>query len=311
MEKIAVGVIIINYNNAALTIDCLYSLIEKTHPELIYKIVVVDNASKLADYQKLRKALDESPFKEVLLVSSEINTGFGGGNMLGVKEVNADYYAFVNNDTILVNDCLSELYQFMDENPAVAACGPALFDEAMNPQVGFNHFVSLKTEILGSALLERLNPGKYPPRRKLYSQPMPVDFINGSFMFFRAEDFDRLGGFDPNIFLFYEEHDICLRLRKQGKETWFVPQGQYIHYQGKSMPQRIDSKLELKLSLFYVMRKHDGKLEYQLLKLFYLLRYGFSALVKPGYKDLLRKVWQDMPMKYSLRHKQKPRVINP
>jgi GT2 family glycosyltransferase len=303
--KYDVGVIIINYNNSALSIEAVKSIIEHTNSSLDYKIIVVDNASSKEDYTALKDGLEKLGHNHVELLRSMVNTGFGGGNMMGVQHVNAHYYAFINNDTILLNDCLSTLKVYLDQNANVAVAGPELQDENNNIQVGFDHFTSLQREILGKATLEFLNPKKYPARRKQYNSPLPVSFVNGSFMFVRASDFNSVGGFDTNIFLFYEEDDLCYRLLKLGKETHFIPQAKYIHYQGKSMPAPMAQKLELKTSLFYVTRKHQGYLAYQALRLFYFIRYTLTCIVKPKYLPLLYRILIGMPLTKSLKHQQK------
>lgn len=305
MKKYDVGVIIINYNNSVLTIDCLKSIIEKTSPAISYKITVVDNASSKDEFTALKNGLKEPTLGNVELVRSMINTGFGGGNMMGVQHVDANYYAFINNDTVLLNDCIAILKEYMDQNSSVAIAGPELQDENNNIQVGFDHFTSLQREILGKATLEFINPKKYPARRKQYENPLPVSFVNGSFMFCRATDFNDVGGFDTNIFLFYEEDDLCHRLLKHSKETHFVPQAKYIHFQGQSMPAPMTTKLELKTSLFYVTRKHQGYIGYQALRIFYLIRYTLTCIVKPKYLPLLYRIIIGMPLTKSLKHQQK------
>ena len=305
MKKFDVGIIIINYNNSALSIACVKSIIARTNPAISYIISVVDNASAKEDFTALKLGIEEIDQPNVVLVRSMINTGFGGGNMMGVQNVDAEYYAFINNDTILLNDCIAILKAYMDQNASVAIAGPELQDENNNIQVGFDHFTSLQRELLGKATLEFFNPKKYPARRKQYETPLPVSFVNGSFMFCRAADFNDVGGFDTNIFLFYEEDDLCHRLLNNSKETHFVPEAKYIHYQGQSMPAPMDTKLELKTSLFYVTRKHQGYLGYQALRIFYLIRYTLTCIVKPKYLPLLYRIIIGMPLSKSLKHQQK------
>ena len=112
MKQYDIGIIIINYNKSDLTINCVRSIIENTGTNFNYQIVVIDNASSYKDYSNLVKSFDEPGYENIKVVRSVINTGFGGGNMFGIQHVDANYYAFINNDTILLNDCLSILKKY-------------------------------------------------------------------------------------------------------------------------------------------------------------------------------------------------------
>ena len=112
-----VAVVIINYNTAQFTLECIQSVQEKTSPEIDYEIVVVDNASEVEDYELLQKGFPQD--SHISLHRSEVNTGFGGGNSYGTQFANAPYFLFLNNDTLLLNDCLSLLKNYMDHHPNV------------------------------------------------------------------------------------------------------------------------------------------------------------------------------------------------
>ncbi len=305
MKKYDLGIIIINYNNSDLTINCVRSIIDHTDPKINYRIILVDNASSFEDYSNLKKSLDTTAYENIELVRSMINTGFGGGNMFGVQNVNAGYYAFINNDTLLVNDCISILKNHMDKHSELAICGPEIQNEEQLRQVSFDHFSNLAREVLGKKFLEIIHPTKFPNRKKKYDEPLKVNYVNGSFMFCRASDFNDVGGFDTNIFLFYEESDLCYRLFKQGKLTCFIPEAKYIHFQGESLPESIISKIELKTSMFYVIRKNYGYIQYQILRVILLIKYTFTCMVKPKYLPLLYRILIGMPVSKSIKQQQK------
>jgi GT2 family glycosyltransferase len=102
-----IATIIINYNSSKLTKECIDSIIDKTAPSLNFQIIVVDNCSENKDYLSLKQFCEKHTFKNLQLIRSKINTGFGGGNMTGYQYANAKYVAFVNNDTLFLNDCFS------------------------------------------------------------------------------------------------------------------------------------------------------------------------------------------------------------
>lgn len=300
-----VSIIIINYNSSDYTLKCVERVLEKTSNELRFEVLVVDNASEPTDFETLKSSLALLNSEKVTLHRSRINTGFGGGNMHGVQFAKGKYYLFLNNDTILLNDAISICHDFMESTLDVAVCGAQIFNEKEEKQVSFDHFTSFWREVFGKQFVEKLF--SKPNRREDYSEPISVDYVNGSFMFFRAEDFNAVGGFDTNIFLYFEESDICYRLKKKGRKTYFVPSASYLHYQGKSIGKSnipIDTKIELKTSMFYVIRKNYGYLHYQVLRLFFIIRYGLTSLIKPKYFNLFTRILVGLPLGKSLKHKQ-------
>ncbi|MDO6759068.1 glycosyltransferase family 2 protein [Tamlana sp. 2_MG-2023] len=301
-----IAVILINYNSSSFTINAVKSLIKNTSKALNWQLIIVDNASTYEDYTKLKEGLPE--MEHLTLFRSRLNTGFGGGNMLGIHFVNAKYYAFINNDTLLKNDCLSDILTFMENHPKVALCAPQGYDEHDNVLKSFDHFLTLKRELFGRKILEKTNPKKYPKRNKKYEKPIKVDCIPGSFMFVDAKVFDSVGGFDTNIFLYYEETDLAYRIGKlkDRSDCYLVPSAQYIHFKGKSTSPNIKVKKELKLSLLYVLKKNSGYFHYLILKTTMVIKYLIKSIVKPKqftFVNLL--LFQGASLSKSLKHSQK------
>ncbi|SFU64751.1 hypothetical protein SAMN05216480_11164 [Pustulibacterium marinum] len=301
-----VAVVIINYNTSSYTTACIQSIFEKTSSKISLQIVVIDNNSEREDYELLAKDIKDLNSKHVFLFRSKINTGFGGGNMLGVQFANAHYYAFINNDTLMQNDCITDCYNFMQEHRDTAVCGPSIVMQKKGQSHSFDHFISASKILLGNTGLETLFPKKYPKRKASYNQPIQVNYVNGSFMFCKAEDFHEVGGFDTNIFLFYEESDLCYRLKKLGKKTYYIPTTSYIHYEGKSQKSQKKKKLELKTSMMYVIQKHQGFFIYQFVRYFLFLRYLLTAIVKPKKSFyLVVAFFKGLPLTDSIKLKQK------
>jgi hypothetical protein len=306
--KFDLAIIIINYNSSEFSKKCIQSVLENTTGTISYEIIVVDNASKNEDYEVLKNHISELKNTNISLYRSRINTGFGGGNMHGVQYANATYYLFLNNDTLLIKDPIKICFDFMEKTEDAALCGPQIFNEHQKKEVSFDHFTSIGREIFGKKILELVFPRTKPNRRKQYATPLSVDYVNGSFMFFRAKDFDSVGGFDTTIFLYFEESDICYRLKKKNRKTYFVPSASYLHYQGVSIQKtawNIRTKIELKTSMFYVIRKNYGYFHYQILRLFFILRYGLVSIVKPKYFKLFHRILIGLPMGKSLKQEQR------
>lgn len=298
--------ILINFNTSSYTAACIESILKSEHNEA-FEIIVVDNASEDDDYHALKRFVSSKDISRIKLIRSRQNLGFGGGNMLGVQNSSScNYYAFINNDTLLEEEnTLLQLKEFLDSNKEIAVCSPQMLDEEGNFRMTLDHFSSLQREILRRPLLEFLFPKRYLNRKKYYNEPTRVDYVQGSFLFIRAEDFNSVGGFDTNLFLYYEESDLCRRLLKQlGKTTYLFPKLTYVHYKGVSTAKNVIMKTELKLSLLYTIRKHYGFLAYKLLLTHFQIRYLFSSLIKPRYFHLWKVLIRGAHISESLKNKQ-------
>lgn len=301
-----IAVILVHYNSGTMTGACIDTLLQFTPPSLRLQIIVVDNGSAIDDYLQLKAYCDQSTFPDLQLIRSSVNTGFGLGNMLGYQHVNAHYVAFVNSDTFFLNDCLGILKTYLDTHPEVAVVGGQSYTEKGERMMAFDHFASLTKELIGRDFLEKIQPKKYPKRKKEYTAPVAVSYVQGSFLFVRCSDFNAVGGFDTNLFLYYEETDLCLRIAKEtGKTCYLVPEARYVHYHGASTPSSILIKTELKISLLYIMRKHYGFWAHAVLLNYLRLTYSLSTLFKPKYFHLWKTLWAGAPLSASLRHRQK------
>ncbi|NJL12970.1 MAG: glycosyltransferase family 2 protein [Microscillaceae bacterium] len=300
LSKIAI--ILVNYNSSQFTLECVQSIQESTAAALPYEIVVVDNRSRKEEWEKLAPLAQNSRVK---LVRSRFNGGFALGNMLGVNAATAsvEYYYFLNNDCLLKNDVLSILHQFCEQNASVALCSGLMYGPEGQVQVNFDYFPSLASKLLGTSLLRLFFPKKFPPKR-VPSQPLAVDLLSGSSMFVRASAFRQIGGLDVNYFLFCEEEDLALRLRRAGHAVYLVPEAHFIHFESGSGPKTYPMQREFYISFLYFYRKHYGIGACWVLQLFL-----FFKLLRKFHKstDYVRLAWfvgRGAPVRASLRLQQ-------
>lgn len=296
-----VAVIIINYNTSKYTLECIQAVIAKTSEAISYEIIVVDNNSELSDYKNLKEHFPEHP--NISLHRSDINTGFGGGNMYGAQFAKARYMLFLNNDAMLKNDCLHILHRFMEEHPKVGVCTAQNYDENGKFVPSFDHNKGIRRLLFGRSFLEKINQKVYPKRKQEYTSAILVNWVNGAFLFFKNEAFQKIGGFDTNIFLYWEEMDLCHRLRKQGYSSALVPQSVILHYQGVSIGISEPMDKEAYISYLYVLRKNHGFLKYIWIRKYLI----FVILLKPKKWYLLSVLLMLNPGKASMKHKQQPR----
>ncbi|MFT5436786.1 MAG: GT2 family glycosyltransferase [Ulvibacter sp.] len=295
-----VAVIIINYNTSKFTLECIETVVAMTSEAISYEIIVVDNDSDLSDYINLKNHFPKQP--NITLHRSDLNTGFGGGNMFGAQFAKAHYLLFLNNDAMLKNDCLSILYQFMEDNQKVGVCTAQNYDEHDKFVPSFDHNKGIRRLLFGRGFLEKINPKVYPKRKKEYITPIRVNWVNGAFLFFRNEAFQKIDGFDTNIFLYWEEMDLCHRLRKNGYSAVLVPQAVILHYQGVSIGHSEIIDKEAYISYLYVLQKNYSFIKYIWIRKYLIL----VILLKPKKWFLLSVLLKLNPSKVSLKHLQQP-----
>ena len=299
-----VAVIIINYNSSKYTLECIDKVITETSEGISYQIIVIDNNSVLAEYKILKENFPKQD--NIILHRSNINTGFGGGNMQGVQFANAKYLLFLNNDAMLMNDCLSILYNYMEQHPEVGVCTAQNYDEHENFVPSFDHNKGFRRLLFGRGFLEKNNPDRYPERKKQYIEPVEADWVNGAFLFFSSEAFAKVGGFDTHIFLYWEEMDICNRLRKHNYRSILVPKAKVMHHQGVSIGVSKSINKESYISYLYVIRKHYGYIKYVLIRKYLALVF----LLKPKKWYLLPTVTKSNSQAESLKHQQQITFID-
>lgn len=294
-----ISVIIINFNSSQYTEGCLKSIIEKTSSALDYEIIVVDNDSEETDFNRLRDFCSSINFKHLKLYRNSINAGFGGGNMYGFKKAIGKFVAFINNDVVLINDCLSILknkYQTLDK---IGVCGPTTYTNNNKILPTLDFYASPLKFFCGRKIFRIFRPKLYHQRHKKLNEITLGDFVSGSFMFLDSEIFKSVGGFDENIFLYHEETDLCRRLNKINLFAALIPQAECFHYHGASTKKSIRIKTELKKSLLYVIRKHHRFLIYKLIQSFMVLKYFFKSRFSPKYKILLKHIKNPVKLNHS------------
>ena len=300
-----ISIILVNYNTARLTLECVQSIIKKTSSNIDYEIIIVDNGSAFEDYLVLRNSAEISDHQNIKLLRERKNLGFGGGNMVGVNVAIGSYYAFINNDVILKNDCLSLMLNFLENTPAAIA-GASQLNEHGELKASFDYFLTVKRELLGRSFLHKTKPQKYLDRKKPYDKPVKVDCVPGSFMLVRASSFNKVGGFDTTIFLYYEETDLCYRIKHETRDgaCYHLPSAAYYHFSGSSTTKNDAIKLEMKLSRNYVLKKHSGTLSFNLLYGKELFIQIFKSVKNATQRKLFFYYLKGFPMHESLKLKQ-------
>ncbi len=194
--------LVLNWNLVDDTLHCVESLRQSDYAQL--EVVVVDNGSELSLFQRLCAALPN----DTTLLRSEVNLGFAGGNNLGLRyalEQGADYALVINNDTIVESTMVSQLVTAAEARPDAGLLGPIIYYLSSPNQVWFAGY--------------RFSHGIYILRRGLRLKPPlqpteEVDFVSGCCMLMRRTTLERVGLFASDYFMYYEDLDLCFRVKE-------------------------------------------------------------------------------------------------
>lgn len=301
-DRIEVSVIIINYNQSLLTIDCVKSIYEKTK-DVKFEVIVIDNYSVNPTEQNALKTL--LSFDNFTLVLSRQNLGFGLGNNIAAQfsDPTSKYLFFLNNDTWLLNNTIEQLTDFMNRHIKASIVGPAMFKPNGEQVRSFHYLPYARRFILGDGLVRKLWPSVFINTKQVYVSPIKVQYVSGAAMFVRAETFKQIGGFDPTFFLYYEEEDLCKRTSDAGFDVWFLPSAKYAHIGFASTNNNSSMKIEAFLSMMHYLRKHKNFGSRLVFRIVYIFKSLRKSIKDPIYKSILKMlILGDKPNK-SIRFK--------
>ncbi|WP_324751890.1 glycosyltransferase family 2 protein [Roseovarius sp. Pro17] len=232
-----ITIVTVAYNSAAVLPDMLASV-----PAGV-PVAIVDNASR--DLAELRAL---AATDGVTLIENAKNEGFGRGCNRGAEAARTEFVLFLNPDTVLLPTTLTDLLTAADAHPDASAFNPRILDES------------------GRAILKRRSDlvarRDWLPKGEL-SQDTLVPVLSGAALMVRKADFDAVGGFDPKIFLFFEDDDLSIRLAQSCGPLIFVHAASVQHVGGASShPSREGERLKnwhWGWSQIYTTTKHRGR----------------------------------------------------
>lgn len=277
--SIKISIILVNYNGADVLTDCLNS-VEKFIPRYNYEIIIVDN-----DSQDNSIDIIENKFPNIKLIKLSKNIGFGSGNNAGAKVAKGEFLFLLNTDTIITSNILPHLIDLMEENPEVGIIGPKLLFPDGSFQISFSPKISIKGEIEAKKLHSYAqSPAKLNLLENNFQQIKEVDIVVGAAFFIRADLFHSLGGFDEKFFMYFEESDLCQRVKNAGYKVLYTPEVSLIHIRGHSV-NKIANKMavEYRHSQIYYYQKHRPLWERLILRVYLFTKffYKFAITLNP------------------------------
>ena len=227
------SIIMVSYNSKEVIDRCLASL-RASRIRGPVEIIVVDNHS-----QDGTPAMIEENFPEVDLIVNRENKGFAAANNQGLAAAMGDFVLLLNPDTVVRPQTIQRALDFMAANPQAGLCGARLMSPEGVQQPSARRFPDAWTKCLTLSGISRRFPGSRVFNGHEYghvnqSQDVEVDWVPGAFALCRREALGGMPLFDERFFLYYEETDLCRRLKQAGWKVYFVAGAEVVHIGGAS-----------------------------------------------------------------------------
>jgi GT2 family glycosyltransferase len=288
------SIIIVSYNTKLLLLDCVASIVKYTK-NLAYEIVVVDNGSTDGSVEALKANYAKS--KWLRIIQNKENKGFGAANNQGIDATSGTYVLLLNSDTLVGDNCLTEMVEWLEKHPkvGVASCALKNVDGTMQGTGGY--FPTLAKVftwmffVEDIPFLDRLIRPFHPVHGQSffyrgtsqYTKPREQDWVTGAFMLIPKKVLGTIGTFDEDYFMYTEEVDLCYRIKSAGLSVWYLPKWSITHLGSASSTREFPLLQEYKsIKLFY--QKHMPTWHYPILRVFLkcgaLLRIVLFGLLK-------------------------------
>lgn len=226
-----VSIVIVNYFTSHYLKECLAS-IKQFSEGFSYEIIIVDNSVEKQEFKKIVEICRD--FKNIKVIDSGENLGFGRANNLGVKSSQGEYLFFLNSDTKLLNNAIFELLQVLKDNKNIGACASNLYSKDLkgNASFGLN-----KTLLINQLALFRPRYIYLNHKNSLkFNNSNNIKFINGylsgAAFFIKKSLFNEIKGFSDDIFMYGEDVLLSQEVLKRGYKLANVPSSKILHYEG-------------------------------------------------------------------------------
>jgi len=227
------SIIIVNYKSWVFLDACLTSLLDSDRrvPAGI-EILVVDNHSEDGNLERFAER-----FPEVTFIRNSANYGFANGCNLGARHSRGDLMLFLNPDVLATVQQIEKLVQ-EKQNSGAAILTAKQLDRYGRMQKAFDVFPRPLTSFsLLRTLARTLRPATYPNPRAERDDLVLCDWVSGSLMLISRTDFERLGGWDEDFWMYMEDTDLCARAHGLGMRVAYTPHAEFVHLHGGASRQ--------------------------------------------------------------------------
>ncbi|PIS31791.1 glycosyltransferase family 2 protein [Candidatus Saganbacteria bacterium CG08_land_8_20_14_0_20_45_16] len=273
------SIIIVSWNVEKLLRDCLASIFQN-QDNLELEVFVSDNLSSDGTAKMVT-----TEFPQVKYLQNESNLGFTKGNNRAFKQATGKYVLFLNPDTVIKPAALSKMIAFLEKQADCGGLGPRLLNPDSSLQLSCRAFPTIETQLYNTLFLDAIFTktklfGKYMMSWWQHNELREVDQPMGAALLVRKELLDKIGAFDETIIFWYDEVDLCYRIKQAGWKIYFLPEAEIIHYGGqafgqwKGLRQSLRGAYIWRQSRNYFFKKHYGFWQVPILMFLDVLQAG-------------------------------------
>lgn len=272
------SIVIVNYQTFDLTKNTINSIFEYEYP-FEYEILVVDNASSDDSLSRLQDYFKDS----VTFIASAENNGFAAGNNQALRIAKGRYVLLLNSDTIVWEDTLENIYNYMEKHSDVGASGcRVLLENGELDKACKRSFPNVKNSffrlfhIPTSSKDNDYNLDNLPDD-EIYE----IDCLTGAFMFMRTDALNEAGFLDETFFMYGEDIDLCYRIKKAGWKIIYYGESKITHLKGASSKKQ-KSKLiyEFYRAMYIYYKKHHADESYFIVNIVVYLGIAVLCILK-------------------------------
>ena len=251
---IGISIVIVNYKSWYHLSKCLDSILNQKNVKT--EIIVVDNNSNDNKINEFK-----AKYISVKWIVNSENLGFSRACNIGANNIEHDWILFLNPDTVIPNKCFSLLMNKANKIHNTIFSIKQL-NEKNKDSYAYGNFLNIYTLNGIQRFFYRLFNGKNKNKLSRLNSFSP-DWVSGSFLLIRKEDYIKIGGWDEEFWMYYEDMDICKRAKSFNMNTIFYNDLYCYHFHGKSSRKdfntKINSKVQvIKSSLIYINKHYNG-----------------------------------------------------
>jgi len=284
--KPTLSIIIVSYNTAKITQNCLDSVFKDkglcfdlqkppSDHTIPTEIIVIDNASTDNSVSLLKK------ITHIQLITNKKNLGFARANNQGIKTAAGNYILFLNSDTLILHSSISQTLNWLSSHPEASTCTAQLLNTDKSIQASGGFFPNLINVFAWSVglddlpLVNKIIPPLHPhtpdfyTKDKFYLSDHRQDWVTAAYMLVRKSGLDQSGPFDPNYFMYGEEIELSYRLKQNNPQNqcWYLIGPQVIHLGGASATNKADPIINEYRGILSFFKKHKGSFQHQIVKI--------------------------------------------
>ncbi|HKL17173.1 MAG TPA: glycosyltransferase family 2 protein [Patescibacteria group bacterium] len=273
-NNIKLSIIIVNWNVKPLVHRCIGSIF-KNLKNINFEIIVIDNNSQDGSKDLLKKLNKERQRLKIILNNK--NIGFAAANNMGLKKAEGEFILFLNPDTEVRPNSVKKMIKKLESNKDIGLIGPKMISVSGKTQSSVRKFPSVLSQAIIFLKLHHIFT-KLPVLKNYfqsdfnYDKEAEVEQVMGAAMMTKKDILKRVGYWDESYFLWFEDIDLCKKIKDAGWKVIYTPEAEVFHHGGESFDQVFSLKKQriYNKSAIYYFKKH-----------FYLNKYWLLLVLNP------------------------------